>query len=456
MIELVRPVRRHARGANGIYYLFSLALFTATTFWHPRHGWTQVRFVDFESSVPKQVLTNQYAYSGVVFSPVLVQRATSLAHSGNQFVQATHGQITITFSVPVRRVTLWVGYRGPYMDNLQAGLRAFSGETPVVERWRPLPAPTPSPAVFNSGTVNVAHALEVVCDDRPITRAIVFLEPMTGSLLLDDLLFEIASSPHKPVRKDGAESTNKQEKSSDDVTPPPKKEPPVIWSPPNKTLPMGSLPDLQIRGWEPRGPQWISVVVGNGGAGASGVTFVVAVVSGFPPWSSGLGELQPGAEQMVVIAFHPLPSGVHEMTVTVDPKHSVKETEKNNNTQIYMVSVVPDLSGLMTAEAESHLQSAQLSIGGVTEEHHTSHVGHILRQNPLASSIVPTGTGVTLVVVGPHPIEAAPRPDLRITHLDLLQRAIGPPYFHVRVANVGKSPASQTTIEVAIAETTLS
>lgn len=415
----------------------SLVFLTATSVSIPSDGWTQSRFIDFESFAPQQVLTDQYAGFGVVFSSVPVEQAPTLARSGSRFLEATHGQITINFTVPVRRVTLWVGYRGPYVENLEARLRAFAPHGIVNERSTPLPMPTPSDDVLNLSQAKITHALDVVSDHPPISRAIVLIEPSAnGSLLLDDLAFEIATSPQEPV-------------------PPvkPKKENPDIWAPPKKGPPKEKLPDLRISTWEPRGPHWIDILVRNDGYLPSSATKVRCASASGSTGTSDLRAIAHGSEERVSIAFQPLSAGVQEVNVLVDPANAVQEMNEGNNDTTIVVSVVPGLKGLRVGEAETRLVNAQLAIGPVSREQNTAQPGTVLSHDPPAGSIVPPQTMVTLVVAFAIP---STRPDLSIRSLDLVESTTGPPSFVARVSNIGREAAPATILLATINRTEVS
>ena len=65
---------------------------------------------------------------------------------------------------------------------------------------------------------------------------------------------------------------------------------------------------------------------------------------------------------------------------------------------VYMVTV-PDVTGLLQADAESAINTGELSVGSVTEEYiDTQPAGHVFQQDPPAGTLVPHDTTVDIAV----------------------------------------------------------
>jgi beta-lactam-binding protein with PASTA domain len=73
-------------------------------------------------------------------------------------------------------------------------------------------------------------------------------------------------------------------------------------------------------------------------------------------------------------------------------------------------ATVPSLIGKTTAAASTTLQAAGLVLGGITDvtDNTCNYIGRVMRQNPVAGSVVSAGSAVA-VTVGVRPPTPCPR-----------------------------------------------
>ncbi|HET8896958.1 MAG TPA: CARDB domain-containing protein, partial [Protaetiibacter sp.] len=104
-------------------------------------------------------------------------------------------------------------------------------------------------------------------------------------------------------------------------------------------------PDLQVAFVAPTGPVSpddaieLQATARNSGTATSAATTVAFSFDGQSVGTANVGELAPGAQTTVSINAGQHAAGTHPVTVTVDPAHSVAESNESNNTATGSVTV---------------------------------------------------------------------------------------------------------------------
>jgi Bacterial Ig domain/PASTA domain/K319L-like, PKD domain len=153
------------------------------------------------------------------------------------------------------------------------------------------------------------------------------------------------------------------------------------------------------------------------------------------PQTSHAILLDPTADKPSFTADMP---GTFEIQLTVNDRQVDSAPDTVSIRADYRMAEVPDVSGMIQADAEAAISAAGLIVGVITREHSTAvTAGSVISQNPVAGNSLQEGSSVDLSVsLGPVMVTA---PDVVGMHLAEAKTAVGDAKLIVGLINTIES-----------------